>query len=189
MHSARCATSGITATSTGVTEDAVAAFGISSGAHLVLMLALTDGDGDPDSADEVERERSKVDVVASFAGPTDLTAEAWMGTRGSTAVTSFIGAPSWLPGGAHAEASPITYVDGNDPPVLLMHGDADEIVPVSQSRILAARLREHDVEVEYVGDRRRRAQLRAGALITTESELPSFPAMARWLQEHLPDTD
>jgi pimeloyl-ACP methyl ester carboxylesterase len=169
----------------GVTEEAIAAFGISSGAHLVLMLALGDGPGDPESADEVERHSSKVDVVAAFAGPSDLTAEGWAETIGSTAVTSFIGAPHWIAGGAHAEASPLTYVDGDDPPVLLIHGDADEVVPVGQARTLAARLREHQVEVEYV-------EIAGGGhdfdevLNHDPNELPAFPAMARWLREHLP---
>jgi acetyl esterase/lipase len=87
----------------GVTEEAIAAFGISSGAHLVLMLALGDGPGDPESADEVERHSSKVDVVAAFAGPTDLTAEDWMETIGPAYMTSFIGAPhdGLLGRGAH----------------------------------------------------------------------------------------
>jgi acetyl esterase/lipase len=171
----------------GVTEEAMAAFGISSGGHLVLMLALGDGEGDPESADEVERHRSKVDVVAAYAGPTDLAAEKW-GARGSTAVTSFIGAPLRISGPTHVEASPVTYVDGDDPPVLLIHGDADETVPVSQARTLAASLREHQVEFEYV-------EIAGGGhnfkkvLEHDPNELPSFPAMARWLREHLPDAD
>jgi acetyl esterase/lipase len=173
----------------GVTEEAIAAFGISSGAHLVLMLALGDGPGDPESADEVERHSSKIDVVAAFAGPTDLTAEEWMETVGPAYMTSFIGAPhDGLSGGAHAEASPLTYVDGDDPPVLLVHGDADQAVPVGQARTLAARLREHQVEVEYVEIAGGRHDFDA-VLNHDPNELPSFPAMARWLLEHLPDAD
>lgn len=173
-----------------VTNDAIAAFGFSSGAHLVLMLAMGDGDGDPDSPDAVEHLSSKVDVVASFAGPTDLTAEDWRGTRGAAYVTSFVGAPhdEFMSGGAHAEASPLTHVDGDDPAVLLIHGDADEWVPVSQARTLAESLRDHQVEVEYV-------EIAGGGhdfdavLNHDPNELPAFPAMARWLREHLPDAD
>jgi len=173
----------------GVTEEAMAAFGISSGAHLVLMLALEDGAGDPESADEVERHSSKVDVVAAFAGPTDLTAEDWVVTIGADYLTSFIGAPhDGLSGGAHTEASPSSHVDGDDPPVLLVHGDNDQYVPVGQARSLAASLREHQVEVEYV-------EIAGGGhdfdkvLNHDPNELPAFPAMARWLREHLPDAN
>ncbi len=170
----------------GVTEDAIAAFGISSGAHLVLMLALGDGPGDPKSADEVERHSSKVDVVAAYAGPTDLTAEDWVKSIGASYVASFVGAPpGGFAGGAHAQASPITHVDGDDPPVLLIHGDSDEVVPVAQARTLAASLRQHRVEVKYV-------EIADGGhdfdkvLNHGPNELPSFPAMALWLREHLP---
>jgi acetyl esterase/lipase len=173
----------------GVTEKAMAAFGISSGAHLVLMLALGDGAGNPESADEVEHHSSKIDAVAVFAGPTDLTAEDWVKSIGASYVASFIGAPlGGFAGGAYAEASPITHVDKDDPPVLLLHGDADEVVPVGQARSLAARLREHEVEVKYV-------EIAGGGhdfdkvLNHDPNELPSFPAMARWLREHLPDAD
>ena len=170
-----------------VTKEAVAAFGISSGAHLALMLALGNGEGEPDSQDEVERQSAKVDVVAAFAGPTDLAAMDW-GARGTGAVTSFMGSPPWVPGAPHAEASPINYVGRDDPPVLLIHGHADEIVPVTQGRSLAARLREHDVEVEYV-------EIAGGGhdfdkvLDHDPNELPSFRAMARWLIERLRDAD
>lgn len=168
-----------------MTEDAIAAFGISSGAHLVLMLALEDGAGDPVADDKVQRHSSKVDVVAAYAGPTDLAAEDWVKSLGASYVASFVGALlGGFAGGAHAEASPITHVDGDDPPVLLVHGDADEVVPVGQARSLAARLREHQVEVKYV-------EIAGGGhdlekvLKHDPSELPSFAAMARWLREHL----
>ena len=174
----------------GVTEEAVAAFGISSGAHLVLMLALGDGEGDPESEDPVEHESAKIDVVAAFAGPTDLTAEDWVGTDGIPYVTSFIGAPhDGFSGGAHEEASPLTYVDGDDPPVLLIHGDADDVAPVGQARTLAASLREHQVEVEYVEIAGGRHDLDAVRNPDDPNELPAYPAIARWLREHLPDAD
>lgn len=174
----------------GVTEEAIAAFGFSSGAHLVVMLALEDGAGDPESADEVERHSSKVDVVAAFAAPTDLSAEDWVESIGASYVASFIGAPlGGFAGGAHAEASPITHVDGDDPPVLLLHGDVDQVVPVSQSRSLAARLREHEVEVEYVEIAGGGHDFDAALNADDPNELPAFPAMARWLREHFPDAD
>jgi dipeptidyl aminopeptidase/acylaminoacyl peptidase len=44
-----------------------------------------------------------------------------------------------------AAASPITYVTPDDPPFLIVHGDADPIVPVGQARILDAALRKAGV--------------------------------------------
>lgn len=42
---------------------------------------------------------------------------------------------------ANAAASPMTYVDANDPPYLVVHGTADCTVPRAQSAALAAALR------------------------------------------------
>ena len=117
-----------------VTNDAIAAFGFSSGAHLVLMLAMGDGDGDPDSPDAVEHLSSKVDVVASFAGPTDLTAEDWRGTVGSVRdVVCRRAARRVLSGGAHAEASPSPMSMATIPPCCSFMA-TPTVVPVSQAR-------------------------------------------------------
>jgi acetyl esterase/lipase len=47
-----------------------------------------------------------------------------------------------------AAASPMTYVDAGDPPMLLMHGLADHEVPAQQSEAMAARLRAAGVPAE-----------------------------------------
>ncbi len=47
-----------------------------------------------------------------------------------------------------AAASPIAHVDRNDPPMLLIHGDKDAVVDVSQSHLMEARLRSVGVPVE-----------------------------------------
>jgi len=44
------------------------------------------------------------------------------------------------------EANPITYVSPDDPPFLIMHGDKDPVVPLSQSELLDAVLQEAGVE-------------------------------------------
>jgi dipeptidyl aminopeptidase/acylaminoacyl peptidase len=42
--------------------------------------------------------------------------------------------------------SVLTCLDKNDPPFLIMHGTADNTVPVAQSELFAAALRKHGVE-------------------------------------------
>lgn len=44
-------------------------------------------------------------------------------------------------------ASPIQYIDRSDPPVLLMHGDRDETVPLSQHHEMVAALRASGVDL------------------------------------------
>jgi dipeptidyl aminopeptidase/acylaminoacyl peptidase len=45
------------------------------------------------------------------------------------------------------EASPLGYADAADPPFLLVHGEADTTVPVTQSRALEAALQKAGVSV------------------------------------------
>jgi dipeptidyl aminopeptidase/acylaminoacyl peptidase len=49
----------------------------------------------------------------------------------------------------YREASPINHVDKNDPPVLLIHGSLDSIVPSENSDLLAEKLRAVGVPVTY----------------------------------------
>jgi photosystem II stability/assembly factor-like uncharacterized protein len=48
------------------------------------------------------------------------------------------------------EASPLTYVDADDPPFLVIQGQEDRSIPVGQSDLLVAALTDAGVEVEYV---------------------------------------
>lgn len=115
----------------GIRADRIGAVGGSSGGHLVLMLGTLDGAGDSNDKDPVARTSAKVQCVVARAAPADLAAMA----GAAPAVVSFMGAPP--PGKAYQQASPVTHVSGDDPPTLLIHGDADASVPFNQSeRIL-----------------------------------------------------
>jgi acetyl esterase/lipase len=142
-----------------IRADRIGAVGGSSGGHLVLMLGLMDGKGDAKDADPVNRESAKVQCVVARAAPADLAAMS--GSGGGGAIASFIGmpAPNREMGGTveariYREASPISYVTADDPPVLLMHGEADETVPIKQSEAMEAALRKAGVEVKFLHPRR-----------------------------------
>jgi dipeptidyl aminopeptidase/acylaminoacyl peptidase len=49
-----------------------------------------------------------------------------------------------------AKANPIEYVTKDDPPFLIVHGDADPLVPLGQSEILLAALKKAGVKSELV---------------------------------------
>ena len=49
-----------------------------------------------------------------------------------------------------ARANPISYVTADDPPFLVVHGDADLLVPHHQSELLVAALRKGGVRVRFV---------------------------------------
>ncbi len=156
----------------GIDPDQLGGWGGSSGAHLISMLATMDGHGDPDDSDPVNRESAKLQAVVARAAPTDLAV--FDGRQGVSALTSFMGSPiNRGDPGAYREASPITYVTPDDPPLLLVHGDADPVVPFKQSELMLAALEEHGVEARLI----RIAGAGHGG--------NDLPETARWLNRHL----
>ena len=51
---------------------------------------------------------------------------------------------------AYRDASPTTHVTGDDAPFLLIHGDADVIVPLQQSEIMEQKLTSAGVAVQLI---------------------------------------
>jgi dipeptidyl aminopeptidase/acylaminoacyl peptidase len=66
--------------------------------------------------------------------------------------TALGGSTGWEGPGPHRhdELSPISYAHRVTTPTLILHGEQDERVPVSQGRFFARALREHGVEFELV---------------------------------------
>ena len=127
----------------GVTPGPLVLWGDSAGGHLALLTALT-GTGltgtqlDNTGLDNTGLGNTGVDGVVAWFPVTDLTA--MPGDDPGTREALFLGAPpSRVPDLARA-ASPITHVHAGAPPVLLMHGDSDTMVPADQSIRLAAAL-------------------------------------------------
>jgi len=131
----------------GIDPDRLGGWGGSSGAHLVSMLATMDGEGRIDTEDPVERESSKLQAVVARAAPTDLSR---FDGRGIDALALFIGAPVRPGNPKYREASPVTYASPDDPPALLIHGDADVTVPFEQSEFLFAALQAQGVETRLI---------------------------------------
>jgi len=116
----------------------IGVWGPSAGGHLAALLGTT--------ADRFELEgrggwpyySSRVQAVCDWFGPTDLLQ---MDAGGSNTVhnapdspeSQLIGAPIQERPDLAARASPITCVSGEEPPFLIMHGDADPLVPHQQS--------------------------------------------------------
>ena len=48
------------------------------------------------------------------------------------------------------QISPINHVSADDPPTLIIHGDADKLVPIQQAEILVKKLQEAGVEAKLV---------------------------------------
>jgi dipeptidyl aminopeptidase/acylaminoacyl peptidase len=74
-----------------------------------------------------------------------------MGFSYQDPATAFVPArPDDFENRQYRDASPVTHVTPDDPPMLLMHGDADTIVPLKQSEIMEGALKQAGVTVRLI---------------------------------------
>ncbi len=131
----------------GVDPNRLGIIGASAGGHLSLTMATQGGAGDAKAKDPVDRESSAVQCVACFFPPTDFLnySEPGEDAVGVGVLKSF--KPAFGPRSDTAEErqklgreiSPIYFVHSNMPPILIIHGDADKLVPICQARTFVQR--------------------------------------------------
>jgi acetyl esterase/lipase len=169
-----------------IRPDRIGGVGGSSGGHLVSLLGTLDGKGDPEDPDPVNRESTRLQCIVARAAPVD------MAQRMAPAGASFLGMPL-NPAAAktsveyktYREASPLYHVSADDPPWLLLHGDADTTVPFEQSVWMEQALAKAGVKVKLLR-------------VPGGGHGPSFPGatnppdylgeMVRWLDQYLRNT-
>jgi acetyl esterase/lipase len=113
-----------------VDPDRIGAYGNSAGAHLALMLALVGPDAGIEGALYPDQS-SAIQAVCASAVPADLGAKLEGTPPGETMRVFLTGAEDGFAERLQ-RASPISYVRGDAPPMLLIHGTEDATVPVGQ---------------------------------------------------------
>jgi acetyl esterase/lipase len=169
--------------------------GGSAGGHLSLMQGTAGKEGDHKAADPVDRASSRVQAVACFFPPTDFLN---YGEKGKVALGR--GPLEWLKAPfdfqeldpvTHSfnlvlderkrreigkRISPVYHVSKDSAPALIVHGDADKLVPIQQGEIMIARLKEAGVPAKLV------VKKGAGHGWHLEDDIPT---LADWFDKYL----
>lgn len=134
----------------GIDTKKFVVMGASAGGHLAALLGTTGDVKDFDVGENLEFPSSVQAVVDSY-GPTDF--QVAINTPGYgkrlSAITQLLGGPVDQHLKLAESANPITYISKSDPPFLILHGDADPLVPINQSQLLHAALKQAGVPVEF----------------------------------------
>jgi acetyl esterase/lipase len=136
--------------------------GFSSGGHLSALAGATnsvkeytvgkftlDIEGDVGAYNSTS---SSVDAVVDWFGPIDMALmDDCKGPKtGNSPEAALIKSQPADNPDMVALLGPITYLDENDPPFMVIHGEADNVVPFCQSELLAEKLKEKGLLSEFI---------------------------------------
>jgi acetyl esterase/lipase len=152
-----------------IDPDRIGVTGGSAGGHLSLMQGTAGDKGNKGARDPIDRESSRVQAVACFFPPTDFLN---YGKPGENAIGRGV-LEGYKPPfdfweqddktkvfrpitdetriqEIGREISPVYHVSADDPPTLIIHGDADLLVPIQQAELILGKLKALGVETKLV---------------------------------------
>lgn len=133
-----------------IDPDKIGAWGASAGGHLTALLDTSSGDKALEGDEGNLTFSSAVQAACDFNGPANLLhiakqvkGDNLLQVRKRTGIVAklFDGFPEEKQSLAKM-ADPGTYAKNTNPPMLIMHGDADDVVPLAQSEELYDTLKE-----------------------------------------------
>lgn len=136
----------------GIDPKRTGIWGGSAGGHLTALTALSCGVTSLDAPDTKAVPGSEcAQAAVTWYGVFDFAALAAARPGGADgAAVRLLGCHEACRPEDYAVASPVTYIDAKDPPMLLIHGIEDKTVPVAQSHLAEERLKAAGVHVESI---------------------------------------
>ncbi len=173
--------------------------GGSAAGHLSLTIATADENISNNAADPIDKVSSRVQAVAALFPPTDFfnwgasglaminVKEVLLQNRvyGAFDFTTWNNSTSTYDritdtsarNKIGKEISPIYAVSSDDPPVFIIHGDSDRTVPLQQSEIFIARLKEAGVRNNFI--------IKKGGRHSEDDMSPETSQFADWFDKYL----
>ncbi len=159
--------------------------GASAGGHLATLVAVTPEAGQPEANQPLQRLGTQVRAAAVFFPPTDFLD--WNGKPADSQMLADLFFLGGIKGHSEAEIqerarqlSPAQLVTAPPIPFLLIHGDADPLVPLQQSQKMVAALKAAGGSAELI--------VKKGGghpWLTLPEEVK---IMADWFDQQLPET-
>jgi acetyl esterase/lipase len=179
-----------------IDPDRIGITGGSAGGHLSLMQGTAGDKGKPDARDPIDRTSSRVQAVACFFPPTDFLN---YGKSGENALGRGILSGFKPPFDFHEQdpntkvfrsisdearileigrqISPLNHASADDPPTLIVHGDADKLVPIQQAELIIDKLKKEGVDAKLV--------VKKGGSHGWPDLLKDMTIIADWFDQHL----
>ncbi len=127
----------------------IALMGFSAGGHLASLQGLANNAKIPAFFMSGQPQKFNIKAVVDYYGPAELASMPSSEDPKAPEAILLGATPIARPDLAKT-ASPVTYVDKNDPPFLIFHGEKDDMVPNRQSKLLSGWLSAAGVKNELI---------------------------------------